>query len=198
MMSAPPTGKKLILWWPECEGECEDSDFQDPVYTYPHPDGCAITGGVFYRGTQFPEEYQGNYFFADHCKQWINRLLPDGTDVEFAAHAPKRIIDLDVSPDGSLYYLVFSKSSYNPSEADGVVYKIQLANANRTPTAAVSASLASGLAPLEVTFDASGSSDPDGDPLTYTWDFGDGSSPTAGVTASHTYTANGLFEVHSC
>jgi glucose/arabinose dehydrogenase len=57
--------------WPECEGECENPDFEDPIHTYSQRTGCAITGGAFYRGTQFPEEYQGNYFFADHCNQWI-------------------------------------------------------------------------------------------------------------------------------
>jgi hypothetical protein len=59
----------------------------------------------------------------------------------------------------------------------------------------VSARPTSGVAPLEVSFDGSGSSDPDGDPLSYTWDFGDGSAATKGVTASHTYTTNGLFDV---
>jgi len=47
---------------------------------------------------------------------------------------------------------------------------------------------------VAVTFDASGSSDPDGDPLTYAWDFGD-SATGAGVLVTHTYGAKGRFAV---
>ena len=36
--------------------------------------------------------------------------------------------------------------------------------------------------------------DPDGDPLTYSWDFGDGASAT-GQTATHVYTTSGSFTV---
>jgi PKD domain-containing protein len=154
-------------------------------------------GRRIYRETQFPEEYQGSYFFADLCNGWIKRLLADGTAADFVTEGPEIVVDLEVGPDGSLYYLLYSKSgSYTtPTEPDGAVGKIQFARANRTPMAVMSARPTSGVAPLEVSFDGSGSRDPDGDPLSYTWNFGDESAATTGVTASYTYTTNGLFGV---
>ena len=47
---------------------------------------------------------------------------------------------------------------------------------------------------VPLTFDGSGSSDPDGDPLTFRWDFGDGDAGT-GVSPAHTYLAGGLYIV---
>jgi len=43
-------------------------------------------------------------------------------------------------------------------------------------------------------FDGTGSSDPDGDPLTYAWDFGDGGTGT-GATPNHTYADAGIYDV---
>jgi PKD repeat protein len=47
---------------------------------------------------------------------------------------------------------------------------------------------------LPVTFNGSGSTDPDGDPLTYAWDFGDGGTG-AGVNPTHTYSFSGTYTV---
>lgn len=59
---------------------------------------------------------------------------------------------------------------------------------NNPPTAIASATPLSGTAPLEVSFNASTSSDPDGDALSYRWNFGDGTTGI-GATPKHTYTA---------
>ncbi len=60
------------------------------------------------------------------------------------------------------------------------------------PTAVAVATPTSGTAPLTVAFNGSGSTDPDGDPLTYAWSFGDGTQGS-GVSVSHTYSTSGLY-----
>jgi len=45
-----------------------------------------------------------------------------------------------------------------------------------------------------VEFDGSSSYDPDGDTITYSWDFGDGATG-AGVSPTHTYTAGGTYTI---
>ncbi len=64
---------------------------------------------------------------------------------------------------------------------------------NQPPVALVTASPRTGEAPLTVTFDGTGSYDPDGSIVTYSWDFGDGSPPVNAQTASHTYESEGVY-----
>jgi len=63
---------------------------------------------------------------------------------------------------------------------------------NSAPTAVIDVAKTSGYAPLSLVFDGSMSSDPDGNVIEYSWDFGDGSS-SLGSQANHTYTSLGLF-----
>ncbi|MFY9577988.1 MAG: PKD domain-containing protein [Gaiellaceae bacterium] len=67
------------------------------------------------------------------------------------------------------------------------------------PSVALAVSPSSGVFPLAVTADASGSSDTDATPIaSYSFSFGDGSAvvgPQAGATATHTYTAAGTYTV---
>jgi PKD repeat protein len=62
------------------------------------------------------------------------------------------------------------------------------------PSAAFTATPTSGNAPLAVSFDGAGSSDPNGTIVSYSWAFGDGQSGS-GAQTSHTYTAAGTYTV---
>jgi PKD repeat protein len=64
--------------------------------------------------------------------------------------------------------------------------------ANQSPTAKLTATPTSGLAPLDVAFNGSASSDLDGQIVSYAWDLGDGET-TTGATVSHTYSAVGSY-----
>jgi PKD repeat protein len=93
---------------------------------------------------------------------------------------------LKIGPGGDLFYLDME---------NGTVHRITYTAANQAPTAAFTANPTSGPVPLTVNFDGTGSSDPEGKPLTYSWDVkGDGTFGDAtGSTASYTYTTSGVY-----
>ncbi|WP_423998854.1 PKD domain-containing protein [Maribacter sp. IgM3_T14_3] len=65
---------------------------------------------------------------------------------------------------------------------------------NLAPIAIATADPLSGESPLVVNFDASASSD-DKAITTYSWNFGDGSSPGTGIETSHTFETDGIYNV---
>jgi glucose/arabinose dehydrogenase len=94
--------------WPEAEGPGSNPQFQNPVHSYTHDEGCAVTAGAFFNpvSTPYPSAYVGRYFFVDFCEGWMRTLDPDNpaTAASFAAGMAFPT-DLEAGPDGHLYYI---------------------------------------------------------------------------------------------
>jgi len=87
------------------------------------------------------------------------------------------------------YTLTFCVSDGNASDCETIVITV---SANNNPPVAVAGGPYQGATGQPIQFNGSGSSDPDGNALSYAWDFGDGGTAT-GVTASHTYAGAGNY-----
>jgi glucose/arabinose dehydrogenase len=161
----------------------------NPLYTYPHNGvGATAIGGIFTGvNSSYPASYHGAYFVGDYARGAISVLRPDAADrltapVEAFASGVGGPVDLQLDPDSG--DVVFADI------VSGNLYRIKYASGNRAPVA-VAAQDAARSDPdhRTVAFDASGSYDLDGDPLTYTWDFGDGQKGT-GINPTHQYASS--------
>ena len=164
-----------------------------PDYEYNHSVGSAVLAGPTYPGDQYPDGYRNSIFFGDYTGNFIKRLVLDGQGRVSSAQSFTTDwigTDLDRHPaNGDLVTV----NDGTGAPGDGTIRRVIYQPGNGSPVARVSSSPASGAAPLAVDFDGRASSDPDGDPLTYTWDFGDGNPTATGATARHTYTQSGVF-----
>ncbi len=164
----------------------------DPIYDYGRDTGCnSITGGAFVPDGLWPAEYDGAYLFGDYGCDKIFRLQSNGggyTASEFAVQAGS-IVAMAFGPYAATQALYYT-NYFSGGQVRRIVYT---AANNRAPSAVLAANPPYGKpAPLTVTFDATGSADPDaGDTLTYLWNFGDQSAPseTSNPTTTHVYAA---------
>lgn len=187
--------KTLAL--PICEQLYEEPErVSEPLFYYSHrqaiapgdecsyASGSAIAGPVIYDGEEFPAKYEGALFFADAVRGCFY-VMPPGED---GRPDPNKVetfmtggslypgIDIEEGPDGSLYYA----SLFGEGFSKGAIHRITYAPG--APSAKLSADTQfSKEVEHEFHLDASASSDPTGEELTFEWDLnGDGSFETKG------------------
>lgn len=179
-----------------------------PVHEYSHAGGCqSVTGGAFVPyGAGWPAAYDGAYLFGDYVCGKIFSLTPKsgggfGKQVFAGGLAPGGPIAMAFGPQatgGSLYYTTFAGEG-------GQVRRISHTAGNRAPDAVAETAgnnygdADPNMEGLQINFDASKSTDPDGDtPLNYEWDFGvEGTEmdTSTGQNPSYTYESSARYTV---
>lgn len=203
----------LDYGWPSREGPCAFGSNTncapvagktDPIHWYEHPGGggAAITGGAFVPDGVWPAEYDGAFLYADYVLGHIYKMDPGGADCRLCIPPTSAfqhnewaeadtVVEMAFGPHGStqsLYYL-----DRGANEVRRIAY---VGSANRTPIpVAATTTPPYGSLPLNVSFDGTGSFDPDLDPLTYEWDFKDGSPVDTSATPTHQFTVGGVYDV---
>jgi glucose/arabinose dehydrogenase len=167
----------------------------NPIFDYQHRGTCsAITGAAFVPRGVWPLEFEGAYLFGDYTCGSLFRLTRTATGTY------TRTTFVTGLEEGGPVAMIFGPSAgtqalyYTTYAAGGQVRRIAaVAGTNRSPIASAAASPRFGPTPLAVRFDASASTDPDGDPLTFEWDFNDGSPHGTTAIVTHTYATAGQF-----
>lgn len=198
--------------WPVMEGPCNlgsntecptRSEFQDPIYYYQHTkitEGGAVTGSVFVPDGIWPSEYK--FLFVDFIFGNVYNLIEDDSREcrdcvppvpayrNETFHEHEDMVDLFFGPYNG------EQALYIISRTDGQnIRRIRYTDSsNRSPVANFTVDDTSAMIGEVLSFDGSASSDPDGDGLTYMWDFGDGSA-SALESPQYAYTRNGAFTV---
>ncbi|MCA0997329.1 PQQ-dependent sugar dehydrogenase [Alloyangia pacifica] len=214
--------------WPNYEGYLPDTDDPgSPIYSYIHASapgqdqlpsfgdaGAAVSGGVVYRGDQFPSDYYGVYFYGDWVRNWIRYMVIDYSSGEpvlvsdnHFKNATGQVLTFAEAPDGSLYYITTFQTG-NVFTFEGAVNRLEYSSENSAPEGdgilLDPGEDSSASTPHTVTFETD-AYDPDGDSLTYLWSFGDGpdidgdgigdGATSTEQSPSYTYTSAGQYTV---
>jgi glucose/arabinose dehydrogenase len=99
---------------------CDRSGITFPVYEYGHDQGCAVTGGVVYRGCRMPD-LAGTYFFGDYCSGFVrsfrvvNGQASDLRDWSAGLSGIGSVTSFGTDADGEVYVVDY----------DGEVYRLE-------------------------------------------------------------------------
>ena len=213
-------GLAMNFGWPCYEGDAIQPNFQalglngcqslydipnstsPPYFSYGHAqtpaanDTCpigstSISGLAFYSGSNYPSQYKNALFFADHARNCLWAMLPtlhgdpDPDNIVSLGHVnhPVDLVAGPASLNNDLFYVDLD---------EGQIHRISYTPANQPPVAVANVTPTIGQTPLLVNFDGTGSTDPEGEQLSYSWDFGDGTTSTT-ATGTHTYSKAGTY-----
>src|SRR5690606_8117484 len=171
--------------------------------------GCYLAGPRYYYDAgitnpkKLPSEFHQGFFYYDFntSKIWFVKMDVSGNVVSNQRFAEGVItgsgfIDLKIGPDGQLYILEYGAGCCPGNVGSGKLVRVDYTGIddNKAPEVHVSADKISGSLPLTVQFSSTGTHDPDGDPITYEWDFqSDGTVDATEPNPVFTYTTKGTF-----
>lgn len=199
--------------WNVCEGRhdnpyragqknCDGATLTGPIHEYNHSTGCeSVTAGAFVPDdARWPDGYRDAYLYGDFVCGRIFSLTPKDAGgyarTTFAGGLRLRsAVAMAFGPHKStrkaLYYATF--------EDGGMIRRISYEAGNQDPVASLETSDGRDYSPdPTISFDASGSTDAEGQALTYEWDFeNDGTvdETTSIPTTSHDYGRRGEYTV---
>ena len=146
---------------------------------------CSV-GGVWVEGNNWPEAYQHRLYGGDFTGWFRGLSFDDNQQLDSVAAFftnAANVVDMKLNPvDGCLYYVEYAFLS----DVRRICF-----GGNPAPTAIIEADKHYGPGPLEVNFSARNSFDPQGEPLSYLWDFGDGVTSTDTVVSHLFASVNG-------
>ena len=192
--------------WPSREGPCvtfttncaPNAAYADPLHWYSHQGiGGAITGGAFVPNGLWPSDFDGKYLFTDYVFGQIYRLDPGGPNCRTCnppTSAFKQTVFSDTPGISAMAFGPFGSTQalYYVTRGSNQLRRIvvhrhgePVADGGRDRDAALRRGTA------DVNFSSAGSNDPDGNPLTYRWDFKDGSAIDTSANPSHVFTTAG-------
>ena len=165
----------------------------------------AMAGPIYHtelypKATRYPDYYNGKLLFYEWIRGWMKMVTMDslGNVEKMEPFMPstkfKSAIDVEVGPDGRFYVLEYGTGWFTKNP-DAALSRIDFNGGNRAPKAKISVNKLTGAIPFTVTADASGSVDPDGDKISYTWNFGGTLKTVTNPVTTHTFTKPGEYAI---
>ncbi|MCX6331259.1 MAG: ThuA domain-containing protein [Bacteroidetes bacterium] len=165
----------------------------------------AMAGPIYYpefypKETRYPAYFNGKLLFYEWIRGWLKLVSMDeaGNYQQMEPFMPNTKfnseIDIEVGPDGRYYVLEYG-SGWFSKNADAALSRIDYNGGNRAPKASIHINKLNGAIPFTIQADAIGSTDADGDALTYIWSFGNQIKKTKTNATPFTFNKAGEYAV---